>query len=792
MKPLRAWQVNKIHRDRVELWCDERHLLSIVVLEDRLFRVWLQIDGQSRLGRTWAIAPDGEPLFAGRERCTTQGFSCPNFDCLEQAQRLIIQTQQLRLVIDSPLHLRWYVKNAAGEWVLIAQDRRTIAYMIGRSRNDIAHYMEADRADAYYGLGEKSGVINRQGRRYEMRNLDALGYDAEYGDPLYKHWAFYQVRSRSGAHYGLFYDNLSSTWFDLGNERDNYHGSYVSYRAEDGDLDYYFIAEDSTKAVTKSFVKLIGGHGFLPKWSLGYSGSTMHYTDAPDAQNQLLNFIDLCHKHSIPCDSFQLSSGYTSIGDKRYVFHWNNDKVPNPQALTTAFHDAGLKLAANIKPCLLQDHPQYQTVARSDLFIKDSARDAPERSMFWGDEGSHLDFTNPDTIAWWQTNIVEQLLEKGIDSTWNDNNEYEIWDDHARCHGFGQSIPIKLIRPLMSLLMSKASYQAQQNYAPNQRPYLISRSGCPGIQRYVQTWTGDNLTSWHTLKWNIRMGVGMSLSGMYHIGHDVGGFAGVKPDAELFVRWVQSCLLLPRFTIHSWNDDDSVNEPWMYPQVLPIIRDNLALRYALLPYLYTCLWQSAVSHEPIVQATLLSHEHDSNCLLDSDDYMIGEQLLVSPVTAPNIVRKTVYLPDNPMGWYDYYSHQYHHGGQHIEVATPLKQLPLWVRGGSVIAQSDVLHADSPEQDGTRYLYVFPAKSSAHSSGIIFDDDGNTHAWQKGAFYRLDYELISANDSIQLNIQRSGSFNPAYAAAIHIVLAEGEHRPLLINNKPHHPQINYHF
>ena len=110
----------------------------------------------------------------------------------------------------------------------------------------------------------------------------------------------------------------------------------------------------------------------------------------------------------------------------------------------------------------------------------------PERSSFWDDEGSHLDFTNPAAVRWWQQGVTQQLLEMGIDSTWNDNNEYEVWDGEARCHGFGRPIAIKHIRPVMPLLMMRASMEAQQRFAPQKRPYLISRSGCAGMQRYVQ------------------------------------------------------------------------------------------------------------------------------------------------------------------------------------------------------------------------------------------------------------------------------------------------------------------
>ncbi|MXC48587.1 TIM-barrel domain-containing protein, partial [Escherichia coli] len=107
----------------------------------------------------------------------------------------------------------------------------------------------------------------------------------------------------------------------------------------------------------------------------------------------------------------------------------------------------------------------------------DSEYNVPERSSFWDDEGSHLDFTNPQTVAWWQEGVTTQLLEMGIDSTWNDNNEIEVWDGEARCHGFGKEIAIKHIRPVMPLLMCRASMEAQQKFAPNKRPYLISRSG---------------------------------------------------------------------------------------------------------------------------------------------------------------------------------------------------------------------------------------------------------------------------------------------------------------------------
>ena len=533
MKTLKNWTLDHENPDGITLSVEDRHLLHIIVLEDDIWRVWLQKNGETALDRTWLISPPAAPNGeTGRPRASRDGFTCPPFTLTETADGITVSGSQLRLHIRRPLQLVWEgLEN--GDWRPLAADRPTGAYELGRRRDAIAHYLTHDPRDRIYGLGEKAGTVERGGKKYEMRSLDAMGYNAETTDPLYKHWPYYQVRTAAGAHYGVFYDNLDTARFDMGCELDNYHPRYRSYRAEGGDLDYYLIHGASIAAITKRFLHLTGKNTFPPKWSLGYSGSTMSYTDAPDAQQQLQKFIALCREHAIPCDSFQLSSGYTSINGKRYVFNWNRDKIPDPPALARAFRDAGIRLAANIKPCLLHDHPRYSEAATKGLFVQDSDSGAPETSMFWDAEGSHLDFTNPATGAWWRDNVKAQLLDLGIGSTWNDNNEYEIWDGDARCHGFGTPIAIRHIRPLMPLLMMQNSWRAQREHNPHERPYLISRSGCPGLQRYVQTWSGDNRTSWHTLKWNIRMAAGMSLSGMYHIGHDIGGFAVALAD---FVR----------------------------------------------------------------------------------------------------------------------------------------------------------------------------------------------------------------------------------------------------------------
>lgn len=780
MKTLKNWVFKQALNNTIELTVGGKHTFCLYVLEESLFRVLVKRNHTLALDRTWSIAPKTDVPWEGRDRLSTDGFTLPNYTLTQSEDTITVATNSLRVTITQPLKLCWEYRDAADQWQLLVEDRPTGAYAISAHDESIAHYQRRYPNDHFYGLGEKAGDLNRTGRRFEMRNLDAMGYNAKSTDPLYKHIPF-TITHRDDVSFGLFYDNLSSCWLDLGKELDNYHLPYRRYQAEAGDLDYYLFLGPRIIDVTKAFVRLTGKTFFGPKWSLGYSGSTMHYTDAPNAQEQLMEFIKLCETHNIPCDSFQLSSGYTSINNKRYVFNWNYDKVPQPKVMSQAFHDAGLKLAANIKPCLLQDHPKYAEVAAKGLFVKDSESDRPERSVFWDDEGSHLDFTNPDTVNWWKSNVTKQLLEMGIDSTWNDNNEFEIWDREARCVGFGKEIKIKHIRPIMPLLMIRASMEAQQAFAPKQRPYLISRSGCAGMQRYVQTWSGDNRTSWQTLRYNTRMGVGMSLSGLYNVGHDVGGFSGNKPDAELFVRWVQNGVMHPRFTIHSWNDDHTVNEPWMYPAVTPIIREAINLRYRLLPYFYNLLWLAHSEDEPMLRPTFLDHEQDKTTFAETDDFFIGRDILVASVVEQGQRQRDVYLPDNQAGWYDFYTGQWFSGGQHITVDAPLERLPLFLRAGSIIPMSTRLAHVDKTLDDVRELHIQPLQGIGETCGTHFEDDGESYGYLDGNALWLGWTLSSTSSRIDLNLSQRGNYQPAWQQ-LRFCLPKGENRPLYVNGK----------
>ncbi|SOH95534.1 alpha-glucosidase [Monaibacterium marinum] len=778
MKTLKSWTLERQRPDGVELRVEDRHILRVVALENQLFRVSLKKDGAWRLPRTWSIAPKTDVAktdvpWEGRNRDDMSGFDSPRVT-IEDGDALTLSTDTIRLTISHPLHLSWAVK-VDGVWQTFVEERPTGGMLLGLRDHRHNHFLRRYPDEPVHGLGEKTGPLDRRGRHYEMRNLDAMGYDAETTDPLYKHMPLTMTQTvRSGA-WSIFYDNLASCHFDLGKELDNYHLPYRAYRSDDGDLDYYLRWAPDMLDLVKGHVRLTGGTCFPPRWSLGYSGSTMSYTDAENAQEQLEGFVEKIAEHEIPCDSFQLSSGYSSINGKRYVFNWNREKVPDVKAMTGKFRDAGVHLIGNIKPCLLNDHPLYAEVAAAGLFVKDSETGAPEQSTFWDDEGSHLDFTNPDTIKWWKDGVTAQLLENGIGSTWNDNNEYEVWDREAQCAGFGEPIDIALIRPLQSVLMTRASQEAQRAHAPDKRPYLICRSGAPGIQRYAQTWSGDNRTEWKTLRYNIRTGLGMSLSGMFNVGHDVGGFSGPRPDPELFVRWVQNGIFHPRFTIHSWNDDQSANEAWMHPEVTGHIRDAINLRYRLMPYLYTLLWQAVQDDEPMLRPIFIDHPNDPHAWEETDDFMLGRDLLVANVTEQGATSRKVRLPLNATGWWDFDSGQWHAPGAVVEKVVDLATIPLFVRAGAVLPMSIDAERADPMADMGRVLALFPLQGDGSGAGYLFEDDGVS---VDAPYSLLNFSLVSRGDTLELDWQQAGTANPVLDKAI-VSLPKGETRSLTV-------------
>lgn len=617
--------------------------------------------------------------------------------------------------------LAWHCKNASGEWVALHEDlhyRQDDEDGSSGLGNALVHRFVRRESDAYLGLGETSGSLNKQGRRYRIRATDCMGYNARTADPLYKHLPFLIVfRQDIQQYYGIFYDTTHESVVDLGCEANNYYGPYSMFATRSKSLDYYFIAGPTLADVVQTFsTSVVGTVPRQPAWSFGYLGSAMGYTDDPRGVEALLIFLQECRSHQVVCTGFYMSSGY-SMGDDglRYVFEWNKRRFPDPKSLTTAFHEAGVKLIANIKPAMLTSHPSFDTATTADLFVRDK-HDASkvELTTFWGGPGAHLNFLNCNTRDYWAQRVEKDLLEHGIDTTWNDNNEYTEVSGSCAIVEEGtlvRTVPARGVRCVQTLLMTGTSFETQCRHNAPSAPlptlssegvppaFVVARSGMYGSHRIASTWTGDNYTSWETLVFNIPMGLGLALSGWSNIGHDIGGFSGPVPAPELMYRWCQQGLFHPRYTIHSWKIGHSENSPWMYDKEDSRHTQRLAaltqFRFRMIPWLVQLNTLASSEGIPMIAPLLYYHPFTSTYVDRYDMFYFGPNVIVIPPLQEGVDEWDVpFFPEGEWWSLDGRRHFIHDTPTSVRVVAPREPHdvndidgllpPVFVRAGSII------------------------------------------------------------------------------------------------------------
>ncbi len=678
------------------------HMMRVAIYKDKasLFPTFSVCPGTSKMPKH------------GRERLSKDGLQS-----LPQGEDDEFQIDDVSIKVEPHNFFIHYYK---GEKSFFS-DRGILAYNFeGEMGRGSYHYLSRERDEHIYGLGDKTGPVNKNLRSFKLETFDAMGFNANESDPLYKQIPFYICRNSVGS-YGIYYDTYSNGEIDFGREHNNYYEPYKRFRCEEEALVYYVIF-GSVEEIVERFAFLTGKSFLPPKWSFKYCGSTMAYTDSDHPEEALREFLCKCKDYKIDCGGFYLSSGYTQIGNKRCVFHWNKEKFPDPKSFADEFKAEGISFLPNIKPAFLTTHPLYEYIKEKGWFLH-YKNGAPYVFPFWGGMGSYLDFTNDGAYAFWTRCVKENLVDLGYDSIWNDNNEYDIHDEDVYADGFGHPIKAKLIRPLFSLLMANASNEA----VPNERRHMaVTRSAAAGFQRVCQTWTGDNNTSFEDFRGNHKMAMTAALTGFAFIGQDIGGFAGGKPSEELFLRWIAYGVFTPRFTLHSWNPDGSSTMPWLYPELKEKVMKLFALRKKLLPYLYSEAMNAVENYHPLIYPVFLKcPDYDE----EADAFFCGSSILSVPIFDKGSKKVTVDLPKG--NWY--FQGKQVKGRQTIENAPG--DLPVFfVKEGSLIPL---------EEEGKTVFEIYPLQEGKATYHYYDDDSSLSNAYR-------EIEVISENDRVLLN------------------------------------------
>jgi len=703
----------------------------------------------------------------------------------------VIEGRILKVVVEKePFRICVYDK----EGTLLHADIVDLAYMEDSNHRRI-HTSEISPEDCFYGFGEKSGSFNKAQKFMSMSPKDAMGYNPRETDSLYKHIPFYIKLNRGTRKaVGYFYHNTCECDFDMGREKSNYWKPHSRYRTDGGDIDLFLIAGPSVRQVVERYTDLTGKSAMLPRYALGYLGSSMYYPELDkDCDDAILDFIDTTREEKIPVDGFQLSSGYCTVetdkGIKRCVFTWNKKRFKDPREFFAQMEKRGVTVSPNVKPGILLIHPRLDEMKAKGMFIKASGSDEPGIGTWWGGKGVFADFTNPSTRTYWKEMLKENVLEYGTSSVWNDNCEYDsLVDKDCRCDFEGKGGTIGQLKSVMSNIMCHITDEAIHETFTNTRPYIVCRSGHCGIQRYAQTWAGDNLTCWDSLKYNIATILGMSLSGVANQGCDIGGFYGPSPEAELMVRWIQNGIFQPRFSIHSTNTDNTVTEPWMYGDCTDYIREAIGLRYQLSPYLYSLMERAHETGLPIMEPMCSAFQEDVKCYEEGVDFMLGDSLLVANVVEKGAVSRKVYLPEGET-FYDFYTRAAYEGGRTVELPVDLGSIPLFVRSGAIIPMAED-RLDNLKTQQAEHLRILCA-ADRDGRFELYEDDGISMDYEKGGFLKTSITMTAGERTV-LDFHQEGHYETAvktlYLDMIHRekapywVKADGETIPHFLHRR----------
>ena len=703
----------------------------------------------------------------------------------------VIEGRILKVVVEKdPFRICVYDK----EGTLLHADIVDLAYMEDSNHRRI-HTSEISPEDCFYGFGEKSGSFNKAQKFMSMSPKDAMGYNPRETDSLYKHIPFYIKLNRGTRKaVGYFYHNTCECDFDMGREKSNYWKPHSRYRTDGGDIDLFLIAGPSVRQVVERYTDLTGKSAMLPRYALGYLGSSMYYPELDnDCDDAILDFIDTTREEKIPVDGFQLSSGYCTVetdkGIKRCVFTWNKKRFKDPREFFAQMEKRGVTVSPNVKPGILLIHPKLDEMKAKGMFIKASGSDEPGIGTWWGGKGVFADFTNPCTRTYWKEMLKENVLEYGTSSVWNDNCEYDsLVDKDCRCDFEGKGGTIGQLKSVMSNIMCHITDEAIHETFTNTRPYIVCRSGHCGIQRYAQTWAGDNLTCWDSLKYNIATILGMSLSGVANQGCDIGGFYGPSPEAELMVRWIQNGIFQPRFSIHSTNTDNTVTEPWMYGDCTDYIREAIGLRYQLSPYLYSLMERAHETGLPIMEPMCSAFQEDVKCYEEGVDFMLGDSLLVANVVEKGAVSRKVYLPEGET-FYDFYTRAAYEGGRTVELPVDLGSIPLFVRSGAIIPMAED-RLDNLKTQQAEHLRILCA-ADRDGRFELYEDDGISMDYEKGGCLKTSITMTAGERTV-LDFHQEGHYETAvktlYLDMIHRekapywVKADGETIPHFLHRR----------
>ena len=728
--------------------------VQITALRDDVLRVRATHTAVLPEDASWAVLPSSRTASV-KVTADTNGF----------------HTSALKVTLGSALRLT--VTDLAGH--IIQQDAEPITW----HNTGFRIAKQKDPADHFFGLGDKPGPLDRAGQAFTMWNTDFFGWQ-ESTDPIYKSIPFF-IDLRAGRALGVLFDNTWRTWFDFGKEDPNQY----SFSAPNGPVDYYLLYGPTPKQVVETYAWLTGPTPLPPLWSLGFQQSRYSYM----SESEVRAIADRLRADRVPADAI-----YLDIDFQQNNRPFTVDSVTFPhfsqmiqELARQNFHVVTIT-DLHIAKLPNAGYAPYDSGIAGDHFVKN-----PDGTNYvgpvWPGPSVFPDFTRKISRDWWGT-LYKDFAADGVSGFWNDMNEPAVFVSPTKTMpddiqhridepGFKTRTANHLeIHNIYGLENIRGTYDGLLALRPDQRPFVLTRASYAGGQRYAATWTGDNSSTWNHLRMTVPQIVNLGLSGFAMAGADVGGFAG-SPPPDLLTKWLEVAAFQPIDRDHAAKGTRP-HEPWVDgPEQLAIRRHYIEERYHLMPYLYTVAEEMSRTGLPIMRplflefpdATTDGHPLDLDA---TGEFLFGPDLLVAPNPSPEeIAPYEVHLP--PGIWYDYWSgdrldqtsltatqdleqRDRRQPDKPLMVSPTLKDLPVYVRGGTILPIAPLVQSTNEIPQGPLTLRIY---SGPNCSGDLYQDDGRSFAFRTGAYLRLHFTCQSnADGTLAVHLDApQGSFVP---------------------------------
>jgi alpha-glucosidase len=600
--------------------------------------------------------------------------------------------------------------------------------------------------ERYFACGERTAGLEKTGTRQVFWNVDPpAGHTASFNN-LYTSIPFVLCLHEGRAH-GVFYDHPGRVELDLGNADPD----RVTVEAAD-DLVVYVLLGPTPADVLDRYTALTGRTPMPPLWALGNQQSRWSYMSADEVLGVAREF----RSREIPCDVLYLDIDYM---DGYRVFTWDRERFPDPPGLIAELRSQGFRVVTITDPGVKvdADYDLYVEGRRRGLFCL--TREGEEfRNVVWPGLCAFPDFTDSAAREWWGS-WHSVLVDAGVAGVWCDMNEPSMFvpqqstmpedvvhpgGGRARAHGE--------VHNAYGSLMAEAARAGLSRLRPDARPFVISRAGYAGLQRHAMQWTGDNSSWWEHLWMGMPQLQNLGLSGIAWAGVDIGGFFG-DGNGELLARWTEFGIFQPFCRNHS-AIDTVAQEPWAFGEPWETVcRAMLQLRMQLVPYLYTLFEECHRTGAPILRPLLFSYPDDAATYTADDQFMVGDALLVAPITRPGIEHRHVYLPAG--SWAQWWTGEVIAGPAHVLAHAPLGRPAVYARCNTPIPLWPVVQHTAEVPDSLTWKVFVGAGSG---SGSLYEDSGDGYG--PGCLRTARVER-AGRDLVRFSLSaRSGEFVPS--------------------------------